>query len=222
MPPENAIDIPNFGPIKVYPMHATKPLGSVKTGLTLILMSIVLSFVIVASLIVFLIVSSEVNASRATEDAMLRNGAFLLVGASLLGYVGNFVCARAPRETGAGAYMLGSIVASFAAVGLFVAQWLAEMPSYSHYVAGVLEVAASLLFLLFLKQMAVYVKRDDLSKTAVKSIVVMLIVVALAALSTTVTLPAIAALGVGISTVVLAIWLLSKYLHLIVTLRAAM
>jgi hypothetical protein len=97
------------------------------------------------------------------------------IAAALMVIVGQFLCLAVPRETGAKGLIIAAIVLEFCAVlsPFLIAQALvAELqgslsPQYAALVPAlltmVLALAAQITFLLFLRQLADYLRRSDLS-----------------------------------------------------------
>ncbi len=143
-------------------------LTKVANGLGLIYMGIVVILFAIIGGILSLFLLARTPAMAATILAFI--GLAVLAGV-VLNIVGSVFCLATPEETGAA----GMIYASVGAMGLglliTVSSWLVALPPTMYLVQMVLNLAAGVTFLLFLRKLAQFIGRADFAAKA-KSVLI--------------------------------------------------
>ena len=89
-----------------------------------------------------------------------------MIGGSLLGIVGRVLCLTVPKASGAKELIIVAIIMEFGALGISVAGMVTTVSQVVDMVGGLLSLAATVAFLLFLKRLADYLRRSDLAQRA--------------------------------------------------------
>ena len=142
--------------------HQAEPakgsLSLVALGLNLILLGIVI--ICLMPLLIFLV------AFVAPLRPLVVLAPLGMIGGSLLGIVGRVLCLSVPKASGAKELIIAAIIIEFAALGISVAEMVTTLSQVVNMVGGLLSLAATVTFLLFLKRLAVYLRRSDLAQRA--------------------------------------------------------
>ena len=197
-------------------------LSGVRTGVTLILYQIILSLV----LILFSIVGGMIAAStRDIENVVLFLNIVNVfsVGLSILAITGRIMCMSAPAETEGKNFIITAVVFDLIAM-LFVLSFYIDLVSEQTVrIGGLFNLIAHILFLMFLKKVALYINRSELADKSqgVLNLMGALFISMVAMLILAFTLPVLM-LVPGIAVIVLGILLFIRYIGLIVGMKAAL
>lgn len=179
-------------------------------GIRLVLIGIVL--VLLASISVVGMAFTDLPPAM-----LLIAGIAILVGA-LCGFVGPFLCLAAPAETGAKPYLWVSIACQLANLAISALDWFPiEVPRLLSIAGMIVSLVGVVFFILFLKALAISLRRPDLDGEAdavISAVVFMAIAYAL------MFVPLIGCIAVLVATG-LAIYFLFKYVSLLNEMASA-
>jgi hypothetical protein len=185
-------------------------LSFVYFGIVLVLLSVILSFFVI-------------TIGNAAYGVILQGG--VLVG-YLLMLIGPMLCLSVPAETGAKGYIVGSVILQLLNICLTLGSAAlgagSAIPSWVGLGGGATAMFGSILFVLFMRQLALFIGRDDLAKHAniVLILGLVLIASAIGAAVAATFLPSGIMLVIVVAIVGLALFL--KYANLINALRKAL
>ena len=91
--------------------------------------------------------------------------------AMLLGIIGPCLCLAAPQQAKATEFILLTVVGNGLAILIFPLGLVVTLPWWLLLIGRLLPFVASVVFILFLKRLALYLERPDIAKLAVQSLV---------------------------------------------------
>jgi hypothetical protein len=197
-------------------------LSGVRTGVTLILYQIIL--------IILAILLAVFGAVAAGRDARLLGvimviAGLMMIGGGICGLIGKFMCMSAPAETEGKELIIASVVCDMIGLLIAVALILNLVPPSVplNGASNLINLTAQVLFLLFLKKIAFYINRSDLSDKS-QSVLNLMVAVIVGGIGVGLLLflvPAIAAL-LGLVLLVMLILMVVRYVGLIVEMKAGL
>ena len=202
-------------------------------GLTLVYYGIVL--VLLSILVLMFGGFVAADAGGAVFVLVVGAAGIGMVVACILMFVGPLVCLAVPTESGARAYIIGSVVFQLANIGYAVLSQFVpvEIPLAAALILNLLGVVGTVLFILFMKKLAEYIGRERLAARARNLLVTLgvlvvlgTVFVAVAIVGTLEELPEgtlLAVIGVlGLVVIVLGLIVFVMYANLVDALRKAL
>jgi hypothetical protein len=120
-------------------------------------------FLIIASVLVMMFGGAMVAVSPTAALAIIAAGPLMIIVGTILGLVGRIMCLSVPDDCAASKVIYAAVVCDVAALLIFTAGWVVDLPQIVSSFGGLLPAAASILFLVFLKQIAAHI-RDNVSE----------------------------------------------------------
>lgn len=200
-------------------------MGSVKTGISLIYWGLV-AIIIAVILLVVVVTGAFGDASGYVAIAALIA---MLVG-YLLGIIGKVTCLGAPQETGAREFIMIAVFFEGVSMLISVLDLLRQigavsptiLPEWAPRVGQLLGMVGFVLFMLFLKQLAIFIQRDDLAQAAASVLTLGVIMIVCAFLTgLAVFIAPILALIIALVMLVVSILFLVRYVGLIAKMKDA-
>ncbi len=193
-------------------------MGSVKTGITLIYWGIVILLLAIISgiLVPFIVKDLE------TFVRLMMVLGVVVILANIITIVGKVMCLGAPQETGAREFIIAAVVADGLSLLISLAGLFQQLPSYAPQVANLLSMAGFVLFMLFLKQVAIFIQRDDLAQAAASVLTLGIILIVTAILTGLLAFVApVLVLITGLVMLVVGILFVIRYVGLIAKMKDA-
>lgn len=196
-------------------------MGGVRSGIQLIYWGLVCLLLTVIGTVGAVVVG---RGSEMSARIAMAAGIAALIGAGLIS-IGRLLCVGTPQESGAREYILVAVYLDGVTMLIVLAQFFApRLNSFEAPMAAVLfSHVSAVLFLLFLRQLGVYLRREDLAQkgTAVLRITVM-------AMGTSILMIGLQDFWVGFGVIlgltllIVSIVLLLSFCNLISTLHTAL
>lgn len=201
-------------------MSAAPRLGSVRTGITMIYVSLVMTVLGATTGILLPIVIRDMS----TLIPIVRLLGIAMLGANALSIAGKLLCLSAPRESGARHFIVAAVVCDTLAGLIAVAGLFVAMPYLATQAERLLSLAGFFLFILFLKQLALFVNRKDLARLAASALSLALILTGIVTVTSIVSLVfplPILLIFAGFGMIVYALAFVIRYLGLLGKMRLA-
>ena len=120
-------------------------------------------FLIVASILVAIPAAAVMMSSPRAGLAMMALVPLMLIAGTILGLVGRIICLAAPDEMQATGIIYAAVACDIVVVLISAAGWFVPVSDFVGSLSGLLSLAATVLFLIFLRQTATYI-RDSVSE----------------------------------------------------------
>lgn len=131
-------------------------LDSVQRGITFLYIGVLLSVAAVVSIVPVMLMEAT---------PLLIVCVLLLIASSLLSMIGRILCLTVPKQVGATALIYFAVGFDVTALLASVSGMILGMPNLSG-ISGLLSVLGTVLFVIFLRKLAAYIKSDDLVQQA--------------------------------------------------------
>jgi hypothetical protein len=206
------------GPIAAF--GSEKSLKRVADGLNLVYWGIAIILLSFIGGLVLLFVFATVWGELATIPAVLM-GLGIIAG-TITGLVGRIFCLDVPEATNARPLIYSAVGCDVIAMLITVVSWIPAVPEQISRIPNLLSLVATLLFIIFMKRIANFIRQPQLAERAQSlvtwGIVVFLLVLGMALL--VIVAGPVAGL-LGLVALVLALVVFLRYVRLILDLRKA-
>lgn len=95
--------------------------------------------------------------------ALVAAAPLMIIAGSVLSFIGRLKCLSVPDECSATGVIYTAVVCDVIAILISAASWFVELPERASSLKALLTLAASILFLIFLKKISVFI-RDSISE----------------------------------------------------------
>ena len=202
---------------------------TVRRGISLIYWGIIL--MVLTAIVAFVgAIALGVNLQNPAglPDAQSAALFLILIGAAffagyVMTFVGKIMCLAVPGEVGASGLIFTSVGIDVVALLVTVAGFLTDVPDEVTSLLNLAGLVSTILFLLFLRRLAAYIRRDDLARRARNVLIIgglLFVMAALTATTALARLEAAAALGLVFAVMLLVGFVM--YVNLLGSLKEAL
>ena len=131
-------------------------LDNVQRGITFLYVAVLLNVAAVVSFVLVLLMQAA---------PLLIVFALLLIASSMLSMIGRILCLTIPKQVGATVLIYFAVGLDVMALFATVSRMIPGIPNLSG-ISGLLSVLGTVLFVIFLRKLATYIKSDDLVQRA--------------------------------------------------------
>ncbi len=116
-------------------------------------------FLIVGSILVMFVGGGVMLASPVAGLVVLAAAPIMIIAGTILGLVGRIMCLSVPDDFSAVGVIYAAVICDVTVVLISAASWIVDLPELVSSLSGLLSLASTILFLVFLKKIAAYI--DD-------------------------------------------------------------
>lgn len=135
-------------------------LQSVQKGVSFVYYGL---YLMVGSILVAIVGAAITVALPPVGLALVAAAPLMIIAGSVLSFIGRLKCLSVPDECSATGVIYTAVVCDVIAILISAASWFVELPERASSLKALLTLAASILFLIFLKKISVFI-RDSISE----------------------------------------------------------